>query len=85
MRWKTALAELASPDSPPAAGVAAALTCATAAALVELTAGLAAERVAAEDGEDAERACAQLGASGRARRGSGCSTSRTRTSRRTRG
>ncbi len=47
-----ALAELASPDSPPAGGVAAALTCATAAALVELSAGLAAKRVAA-DGEDA--------------------------------
>ncbi|MDQ2939809.1 MAG: cyclodeaminase/cyclohydrolase family protein, partial [Actinomycetota bacterium] len=42
-----ALADLASRAEPPAAGVASALTCAAAAALVELTAGLAAERVAA--------------------------------------
>lgn len=42
-----ALAALASPAKPPAAGVATALACAAAAALVELTAGLAADRIAA--------------------------------------
>lgn len=45
------LAELASPDAAPAAGVATALTCAEAAALVELTAVLAANRIASENPE----------------------------------
>jgi methenyltetrahydrofolate cyclohydrolase len=45
---RDALAALASPAKPPAAGVACAFACAAAAALVELTAGLAADRVAAE-------------------------------------
>lgn len=44
-----ALAALAAPDRPPAAGVASALAGAAAAALVELTARLAAERLAADD------------------------------------
>jgi formiminotetrahydrofolate cyclodeaminase len=43
---REALAALASRAEPPAAGVASALACAAAASLVELTAGLAAERVA---------------------------------------
>jgi len=43
-----ALATLASRSQPSAAGVASALACASAAALVELTAGLAADRIAAE-------------------------------------
>jgi len=45
-RIDEALAVLASRDGPAAAGVATALACATAAALVELTAGLAAGRLA---------------------------------------
>ncbi len=45
-RIDDALADLASREEPAAAGVAAALACASAASLVELTAGLAAERVA---------------------------------------
>jgi formiminotetrahydrofolate cyclodeaminase len=49
------LAELASPGAAPAAGVATALTCAQAAALVELTAVLAANRIASENGEAEER------------------------------
>jgi formiminotetrahydrofolate cyclodeaminase len=47
-RVREALAALASRSEPPAAGVASALACAAAAALVELTAGLAADRIAAE-------------------------------------
>jgi formiminotetrahydrofolate cyclodeaminase len=47
-----ALAALASGAEPPAAGVASALTCAVAAALVELTAGLAAERLAGQGAVD---------------------------------
>lgn len=46
---------LASADAGPAAGVAAAATCAQAAALVELTAGLAARRCGAGDGARAQR------------------------------
>ena len=49
------LAELASPGASSAAGVATALTCAQAAALVELTAALAANRIASEDTEAAAR------------------------------
>jgi formiminotetrahydrofolate cyclodeaminase len=45
-----ALDGLASPAKPAAAGVASALGCAAAAALVELTAGLAADRIEAESG-----------------------------------
>ncbi len=45
---REALAALASRSRPPAAGVASAFAAAAAAALVELTAGLAADRVAAE-------------------------------------
>jgi formiminotetrahydrofolate cyclodeaminase len=47
---RTALAAIAARTEPPAAGVASALTCAAAAALVELSAGLAADRLAAERG-----------------------------------
>jgi len=47
-RVREALAALASRAEPPAAGVASAFACAAAAALVELTAGLAADRMAAE-------------------------------------
>ena len=47
-RVREALAALASRTQPPAAGVACALAGAAAAALVELTAGLAADRIAAE-------------------------------------
>ena len=47
---RTALAAIADRAEPPAAGVASALTCAAAAALVELSAGLAADRLAADDG-----------------------------------
>jgi methenyltetrahydrofolate cyclohydrolase len=47
-RVREALAALASRTQPPAAGVASAFACAAAAALVELTAGLAADRIAAE-------------------------------------
>jgi formiminotetrahydrofolate cyclodeaminase len=53
-----ALAALAAPREPAAAGVASALTAAAAAALVELAAGLAANKIAAEDrnsGEAADR------------------------------
>jgi formiminotetrahydrofolate cyclodeaminase len=50
-RMREALAALASRTQPPAAGVACALAGAAAAALVELTAGLAADRVAAEGGD----------------------------------
>ena len=50
---RDALAALASRTEPPAAGVASALAAATAAALVELTAGLAADRVGAESGDSA--------------------------------
>ncbi len=49
-RVSEALAALASRTQPPAAGVASALACAAGAALVELTAGLAADRIAAEGG-----------------------------------
>ena len=45
---REALAALASRAEPPAAGVASALACAAAASLVELTAGLAADRLTAE-------------------------------------
>ena len=47
-RVREALAVLASRAQPAAAGVASALSCAAAAALVELTAGLAADRLASE-------------------------------------
>lgn len=47
-RVREALAALASRAQPAAAGVASALSCAAAAALVELTAGLAADRLASE-------------------------------------
>ena len=50
-----ALAALASRTEPPAAGVASALAAATAAALVELTAGLASDRVEADGSGSAER------------------------------
>ena len=50
---RDALAALASRTESPAAGVASALAAATAAALVELTAGLAADRVGAESGDSA--------------------------------
>ena len=54
-----ALAALASPREPAAAGVASAFTAAAAAAVVELTAALAAKRIAAQDrgagGESADR------------------------------
>ena len=53
-RVREALDALASRTQPPAAGVASALAAAAAAALVELTAGLAADRVAAEGGTRAE-------------------------------
>ena len=49
-RISEALAALGSPADPPAAGVAAALSCAVAASLVELAAGLAAKRLS-EDQE----------------------------------
>ena len=47
-RVRESLAAIAAPGEPPAAGVASALTCAAAAALAELSAGLAADRLAAE-------------------------------------
>ena len=50
-----ALAALASRTEPPAAGVASALAAATAASLVELTAGLASDRLGSEGGGDPER------------------------------
>jgi len=50
---RDALAALASRTESPAAGVASALAAATAAALVELTAGLAADRVGEESGDSA--------------------------------
>jgi formiminotetrahydrofolate cyclodeaminase len=53
---REALSALASRAEPPAAGVASALACAAAAALVELTAGLADERLSAEGGAEAARA-----------------------------
>ena len=53
-----ALAALASRSEPPAAGVASALATATAAALVELTAGLAADRLGRE-GSDAATGAAE--------------------------
>ena len=49
-RVRSALAAIAAPAEPAAAGVASALTCAAAAALVELSAGLAGDRLAAERG-----------------------------------
>ncbi len=55
-----ALAALASPDRPAAAGVASAVVGAAAAALVELTAGLAAERLAAGDAGAGLKTEAQL-------------------------
>jgi formiminotetrahydrofolate cyclodeaminase len=51
-RVREALDALASRNQPPAAGVASALAAAAAAALVELTAGLAADRLAAEGGAE---------------------------------
>lgn len=51
---RTALAAIAARTEPPAAGVASALTCAAAAALVELSAALAADRLAAEQGTGGE-------------------------------
>lgn len=51
---RTALAAIADRAEPPAAGVASALTCAAAAALVELSAGLAADRLAADGAPDEE-------------------------------
>jgi methenyltetrahydrofolate cyclohydrolase len=55
-----ALDALASPAEPAAAGVAAALACAVAAALVELTAGLAAGRVARESGAARAKSATRL-------------------------
>ncbi len=55
-----ALDALASPAKPAAAGVASALACAAAAALVELTAGLASNRVEAESGADRAATVAHL-------------------------
>ena len=55
-----ALDALASPAKPAAAGVASALACAAAAALVELTAGLAADRVAVESGAARAEAALRL-------------------------
>jgi formiminotetrahydrofolate cyclodeaminase len=52
MEWLDAIA---AQDEPAAAGVACALTCATAAALVELTAGLAADRLEREGSGSADR------------------------------
>ena len=49
-RVRAALAAIAARAEPAAAGVASALTCATAASLAELSAGLAADRLAAERG-----------------------------------
>jgi len=46
---RTALAAIADRAEPPAAGVACALTCAAAAALVELSAGLAADRLGGDE------------------------------------
>ena len=62
-----ALAALASPAEPPAAGVAAALSCAVAGSLLELSAGLSAKRLA-EDAEhpDAEGAARMRALAGRA-------------------
>ena len=57
-RIEDALAALASPREPAAAGVASAFTAAAAAALVELAAALAANKISAQDrdvGEDADR------------------------------
>jgi formiminotetrahydrofolate cyclodeaminase len=62
-----ALAQLASPGEPPAAGVAAALTGAQAASLVELSAGLVARRLGGEDnGSDPEAAARMAELAGRA-------------------
>ncbi len=67
-----ALAVLASPSQPAAAGVALALAAAAAASLVELTAGLAADRIAAEGsghrGQDADHLRALVGEAGQLRR-----------------
>lgn len=64
---REALAALASPARAPAAGVATAIACAAAAALVELTAGLAANRIAAEGaGARAETEARLRGLVGRA-------------------
>ena len=54
-RVNEALADLASRERPAAAGVAAALACASAASLVELTAALAADRLAGDGASQAER------------------------------
>jgi formiminotetrahydrofolate cyclodeaminase len=67
-----AFATLASRSRPSGAGVASALACASAAALVELTAGLAADRIAAEGpgrgGGDPDHLRALSGESGQLRR-----------------
>lgn len=55
-RIDEALADLASRDAPDAAGVAAALACASAASLLELTAGLAADRLAKDEASEVELA-----------------------------
>lgn len=55
-----ALAELASPGEPPAAGVATALTAANAASLVELSAGLAAKRLSGEENGSDPKTAARL-------------------------
>lgn len=63
-RVEELLAALASRDEPAAAGVAAALACASAAALVELTAGLAAGRLADGRRERDERLAERMKALG---------------------
>lgn len=65
MEWLDAIA---AHDEAAAAGVACALTCATAAALVELTAPLAASRIEAAGGEDEAVAMRALATTARARR-----------------
>ena len=62
-----ALADLASPGEPPAAGVATALAAANAASLVELSAGLVAKRLGGEEsGSDPEGAARMTVLAGRA-------------------
>lgn len=66
-RVRAALAAIAARAEPPAGGVASALTCAAAAALAELSAGLAADRLAAERGPGDEAEARMRAHAGRAR------------------
>jgi formiminotetrahydrofolate cyclodeaminase len=66
-RVRTALAAIAARGEPPAAGVASALACAAAAALVELSAALAADRIAAEPGAGNQAEARMRGHAERAR------------------